>query len=200
MMKFISNHNHLASENDKPYFTETAAPMLVALMQFSGAFLTESINIVSICSLENSKEVIMNFIALGVIAEIDNYYLSALPPSDLKERLEQPFPIKNLSGKIRFWDRNYKTKIVCCIYKIIKIFEVSIYYYFTPFIVLILTYLIAGQNVDTVSSSKPENAPLLNSTLQSQMTNCTMINALVEAGVSTLVNLSLGNATDAGIR
>ena len=55
--------------------------MMVALMQLVGAVFTETINILSICSLENTKEVIMNFIALGVIAEIDNYYLSALPPN-----------------------------------------------------------------------------------------------------------------------
>ncbi len=165
-MKFLSNHNHVAP-GESTYFTETTAPMLVALMQFLGAFLTETINIVSICSLENTKEVIMNFIALGVIAEIDNYYLSALPPSDLIKRLEEPFPIRALSGKINFWDRKLNTKIVCVIYKFFKIFEVSFYYYFTPFIVLILTYLIAGQNADEAADatlSSTASSSLLNST------------------------------------
>ena len=118
--------------------------MLVAMMQFFGAVFTETINILAICYLENTKEVIMNFIALGVIAEIDNYYLSALPPSELKKRLEDPFEIKILSRELKFVDRDLKTKIVRCIYKFFRVFEVSFYYYFTPFIVLILTYLIAG--------------------------------------------------------
>jgi hypothetical protein len=57
---------------------------MVTLMQFYGAVFTEVINILSICTLGNSKDVIMNFIALGVIAEIDNFYLQALPSSNLK--------------------------------------------------------------------------------------------------------------------
>ena len=156
MMKFLANNNHVAS-GEKPessYFTETAAPMLVALMQFLGAFLTEAINIVCICSQENTKEVIMNFIALGVIAEIDNYYLSALPESDLTSRLERPFAIKIPEETIKFCDRELKTKVVYSIYKFLRLFEVSFYYYFTPFIVLILTYLIAGQNVYNDSPKK----------------------------------------------
>ena len=90
MMKFIANHNSLSPGQDleSTYFSGTWAPMLVAIMQFFGAVFTETINILAICYLENTKEVIMNFIALGVIAEIDNYYLSALHPSELKKRLE----------------------------------------------------------------------------------------------------------------
>ena len=146
MMKFLANHNCLAPGQDpeSTYFSGTSAPMLVAMMQFFGAVFTETINILAICYLENTKEVIMNFIALGIIAEIDNYYLSALPPSELKKRLEDPFEIKILSRELKFVDRDLKTKIVRCIYKFFRVFEVSFYYYFTPFIVLILTYLIAG--------------------------------------------------------
>jgi hypothetical protein len=122
--------------------------MMVALMQLVGAVFTETINILSICSLENTKEVIMNFIALGVIAEIDNYYLSALPPNQMRCRLEDPFEIKILAKEIKFWDRDFNSKIIYSAYKFFRVLEVSFYYYFTPFIVLILTYLIAGQKED----------------------------------------------------
>lgn len=60
-------------------FSETLAPLMVALMQFFAGIFTETINILSICNLKETKDVIMNFIALGVISEIDNYYLLALP-------------------------------------------------------------------------------------------------------------------------
>ena len=75
---------------------------MVTLMQFYGAVFTEVINILSICTLGNSKDVIMNFIALGVIAEIDNFYLQALPSSALKSRLSEPFEIKTRSRDIEF--------------------------------------------------------------------------------------------------
>jgi hypothetical protein len=42
----------------------------------------------------------MNFIALGVISEIDNYYLQALPPNELSKRLETPFKIRYKSRDI----------------------------------------------------------------------------------------------------
>ena len=86
-MKYLANHNLHINGEEVNTFSGTFAPLLVALMQFFGAVLTETINILSICALENTKEVIMNFIALGIIAEIDNYYLLALPNSPLKERL-----------------------------------------------------------------------------------------------------------------
>ncbi len=102
MMKFLANHNCLLSSDPtvKRSFSGSVAPLMVALMQFFGAVFTEAINIVSICSLGDTKEVIMNFIALGVIAEIDNYYLTALPPSALRCRIEEPFEIKRKSGEI----------------------------------------------------------------------------------------------------
>ena len=83
--------------------------MAVALMQFLGALFTETINLLLICSLENTKEVIMNFIALGVIAEIDNYYFLALPSSNLTKRLDEPFEIKIKSKSLKFMDRDLKS-------------------------------------------------------------------------------------------
>jgi hypothetical protein len=72
MIRYFAKH---ASNDTNSCFSESLAPILVALMQFLAGLFTETINILSICSLETSKDVIMNFIALGVISEIDNYYL-----------------------------------------------------------------------------------------------------------------------------
>jgi hypothetical protein len=109
MMKFLANHDcELKSDpNSKRSFSGWLAPLLVSLMQFFGAVFTEAINIVSICSLGNTKDVIMNFIALGIIAQIDDLYLSALPASALKCRLDEPFEVKKKSGEIYFWDRDW---------------------------------------------------------------------------------------------
>ena len=52
--------------------------IIVSLMQFSIAFGTELVNILLICTSNNVKDVIMNFIALGVIAEIDDIYAKRL--------------------------------------------------------------------------------------------------------------------------
>ena len=138
-MKFIANHN-----TNSTYFTQYFSPVMVSLMQFFGALLTEIINILSICSLSDTKEVVMNFIALGVISQIDNFYLVALPSSPLKERLKEPIIVSAHSKNIEISHRNRESTCVYWTFKTFHFFEASIYYYFTPFIVLILTYLIAG--------------------------------------------------------
>jgi hypothetical protein len=153
MMKYMANHNCILENDERERaFTGTLAPLCVALMQLVGATLTETINILSICALENSKEVIMNFIALGIIAEIDNYYLSALPPSPLKERLQEPFAIKAKSREIGWARRDCESKWVRSVYRAFRIIEVACGYYFTPFSVVFLTYLVGGRKDDSGSA------------------------------------------------
>ena len=48
------------------------------MMKLLGAWMTEGVNILLICKQDSIMEVVMNFIALGVIAEIDNLYASRL--------------------------------------------------------------------------------------------------------------------------
>jgi hypothetical protein len=133
--------------------------------------LTETINILSICALENTKEVIMNFIALGVIADIDNYYLTALPHSPLKDRLEEPFEIKTMSREIDFSSRDFKSKVVRLIYRGFRIIEVAFYYYFTPFSVVFITYLVGGKNNNSESEIKIDIPPIQT---HQNVINCTL--------------------------
>ena len=43
-------------------------------MQFFGALLTEIVNLLLICELTSGKDIVMNFVSFGVIAEIDDFY------------------------------------------------------------------------------------------------------------------------------
>lgn len=54
---------------------------LVALMQLIGAILTEVINMILMCSFTQSIDVIMNLLAFGIIAEIDDLYAKSLKNS-----------------------------------------------------------------------------------------------------------------------
>lgn len=134
MMKYLANHHE--------DFSETMGPFQIAVMQFIGAFFTEIINILVICSCPTIMDVIMNFIALGAISEIDNYYLASLPVCTLKDALEVPLEVKRKSGDIKH--RPCKPKFVRIVYRTLRIFQVSFYYYFTPFLAVILTYLAGG--------------------------------------------------------
>ena len=138
MMKYLANHSE--------QFSGVFGPFLIALMQFIGAFFTEIINILVICSLPTIMEIIMYFIALGAISEIDNYYLASLSNCVLKEELSCPLIITKRGSRDypRFWDRPKKTMLVQVMYRILRVFQVSCYYYFTPFLAIIFTYLGAG--------------------------------------------------------
>lgn len=50
-------------------------------MQLIGAILTEVINMILMCSFTQSIDVIMNLLAFGIIAEIDDLYAKSLKNS-----------------------------------------------------------------------------------------------------------------------
>ena len=111
MMKYLSNNSEL--------FSGIIGPFIIALMQFLGAILTEIINILTICSLPDIMSVIMNFIALGAIAEIDNYYLGALSHCPLKCAVEKPIKVPFKKEEV---ERGCKAKMVYVVYRILRSF------------------------------------------------------------------------------
>ena len=89
---------------------------------------------------------IMNFIALGAISEIDDYYAAALPYCPLKKALEDPLIIDSAEIKIKFRDRNKIGKFLRMLYKLYRIVYSSVYYYFIPYLAVVMTYLVGGLN------------------------------------------------------
>jgi hypothetical protein len=89
-------------------------------------------------------DAIVNFIALGAIAEIDNYYAVSLSKCKLKKALDEPPEIENTTMQMSFWLLDWRGKVIRVFYKFYRILYVSIYFYFTPYITTVLTYLIAG--------------------------------------------------------
>lgn len=72
------------------YHSKYRIPMVItSIMQFIGALATEIICIVLICQQGSVQDVIMNFIALGVIAEIDDIYAGTLYQNRIKQEIEQ---------------------------------------------------------------------------------------------------------------
>ncbi len=80
MIRYLINHSH--------EFSSTIVPFMVAQMQLSAALLTEIINICLICGQNSIMDAIINFIALGAISEIDNYYATSLTHLPIKKAIE----------------------------------------------------------------------------------------------------------------
>ena len=64
MIKYQNNHSSL--------FTKQIPPFMIAVMQFSAAMYTEIVNLLLICGSNTVYAIIINFIALWVIADIDD--------------------------------------------------------------------------------------------------------------------------------
>jgi hypothetical protein len=87
-------------------------------------------------------DVIMNFIALGVIAEIDDFYAGSLTDFPLKDALKEPPMIKRSSKQITFSERSAFMKFVRFFYRTLRVLYASYYYYFMAFTVVPITYVL----------------------------------------------------------
>eukprot|EP00351_Strombidinopsis_sp_SopsisLIS2011_P002173 CAMPEP_0116876924 /NCGR_PEP_ID=MMETSP0463-20121206/8779_1 /TAXON_ID=181622 /ORGANISM="Strombidinopsis sp, Strain SopsisLIS2011" /LENGTH=77 /DNA_ID=CAMNT_0004523841 /DNA_START=1466 /DNA_END=1699 /DNA_ORIENTATION=+ len=71
MMKYSVNHH--------ADFRFPGVSFLVGLMQFSGGFAAEILCILFTSTQTDTLDTIVKFIALGSIANVDNFYANALP-------------------------------------------------------------------------------------------------------------------------
>ena len=117
-------------------------------MQFFSGFITEVIDLCLICSQEKIMDVIINFIALGAISEIDNYYATSMPFVPIKKAIEEDPPLFKVAGQQLKQIRKKSTREMCCkkiillIYHPQNIFYMTVYFYFTPYITTVLSYLV----------------------------------------------------------
>lgn len=103
VMKYALNH--------KDEFCSYLTVFIVGFMQFSMVISVEIVNMFYICIANEILDVIMNFIALAIIAEFDDMFYSALPPSEFNF-LENSFVIKRTSSSCCKDDEQVKIKHV----------------------------------------------------------------------------------------
>ncbi|CDW74572.1 UNKNOWN [Stylonychia lemnae] len=117
--------------------------IIISLMQFLGAIGTEVINIFLICQQDSVQNVIMNFIALGVIAEIDNIYAGTLYNNSSKKLIEDNDEKVNLQINDKKPVRSYYSKrfrLSTLVHGVLRLFYETYYYYFMPFSVIVITF------------------------------------------------------------
>ena len=117
------------------------AMIMISMLQLTAAFLTEVLSILLICSQDSVQNVLMNFIALGVIAEIDNIYARSLYQNAIKDEIEQGITLTITEDQpVR---QSYKSKcsILYLVYRLKRIIFEVLYYYFMPFLVIAITFI-----------------------------------------------------------
>ena len=124
-------------------FDNILPPLLIAWMQFSSSLLTEVMNLFLLTGQTDILAVITGYIAVMVISEIDNTYLQAIRDVTLKKIMsnEEDFQPKYVQGFIHHSERECCNKFMFVCLKIVKLFYNSIYFYFFPFLVILMNYL-----------------------------------------------------------
>lgn len=121
-------------EKEAQYSFNSIIPLIVALMQGVGALFTELICLVLIGGQNSSMDVIMNFVALGVIADIDNIYADSSKEQAIETvKSDEEWQPKIVVPKVNFRDRKCWNKCLYLPYYFLKLIHVVAYFYFFAF-------------------------------------------------------------------
>jgi hypothetical protein len=145
LINMISEKNkqaHLLTE----YVIEERLPaLLIASMQFTIAISTEIVSLLMINGQREIFDVIVNFIAIKVIAEIDNIFFAGITDMTLLKLTEshegEDWTPKRIYNKIKFSQREFLEKVLFSIYKLVKLAYNSLYFYFFPFLVILFNII-----------------------------------------------------------
>jgi hypothetical protein len=128
----------------------------------------ELASICVICAATDTISMIFNFIALTILAEFDNFVYKSMKNEQFKQLtskrfLEYATKIQHTTSKkcsetelsieidengnnrplkVTFLSRTWFNKILFVLYKILRIFYVSIFYYFLPFSTIVISALV----------------------------------------------------------
>jgi hypothetical protein len=125
-------------------------------------------NLIVLCACNDAVNIIFNFTAIAIVAEFDNFVFESLKNESFKELLDEKFTekvliIRHTTSKkcgqdelssekdeydefrplrVNFKDRDLTNKIYFVVYKILKGFYVSFYFYFIPFTVILVSAIV----------------------------------------------------------
>ena len=86
--------------------------------------------------------VITGYVAVLIISQIDNTYLEAIRDTTLKKIMSSDdFQPKYVQGFIHHSERERCNKFMFICLKIVKLVYNSVYFYFAPFLVILINYL-----------------------------------------------------------
>jgi len=141
---------------------------VISFLQSFSVICVEVVNIEIILTSITPTDIVYNFIALAVIAEFDDFVYQSLRSESMKKLIEpdvteQILVVRHTTSKkckdwelstvedengdmrpmkVQFGHRNCGNKCCFIVYKIERMFYVSLYFYFIPFTTIILTCII----------------------------------------------------------
>ena len=112
--------------------------IFITMMKIGSSVFTEIANILLISTEDNTLDIIKDFVALFVIAEIDSIYAKTMKNNSMREGIE---------GRILTYQESLgeKARVGLCyhmwrpVYAMFKHTYVCIYFYFMPFLVPVIS-------------------------------------------------------------
>lgn len=141
---------------------------MISFLHFTVTTATEICNICIIITSLYPVVIVLNFIAIAIIAEFDNYVYSSMRNEYCKKLIEKKISekvlivhhttskrcgddeltdVKDENGdfrklRVKFLDRICSSKCGFILYKMCRMYFVSFYFYFMPFLSVMLSILI----------------------------------------------------------
>jgi hypothetical protein len=106
--------------------------------------LAELVNLILLCTLHSIIECIIKTTALRVIAGTSDMYMDTMSGFVL-EKVSKPGHAPEITRKgIKFSERSILNKVMRVIYRAVRIFYSSFYFYYMPYLVIVFTYVLGS--------------------------------------------------------
>jgi len=133
-------------------FVNNLVPLTFCIVQFIISLLVELISLYIICEGSRVIDTIMDYIAMGVIAEIDSVYCESINLKIFRElgddkMFPPPIFISKKNNNLKNSDRSWVNYILYGLYKFLKFLYFTAYYYFMPLLVYIFTYRVPSNQL-----------------------------------------------------
>ena len=140
-------------------FDSTFAPLMICIMQGSVAVLTEVLNLFLLTGQTDILATITGYIAVLIISQIDDTFLLAISDSTVvKVKSAEDYKPKYVQGTINIKERETGNKILFILLKIVKTLYNSMFFYFFPFLVILMNFV--SQSCETAPNPgfKPDGS------------------------------------------
>lgn len=141
LMNFANNHPE--------QFVNDKIPVMCGAMQVFTSIFGQLVNVTLLLAHRTVEECIILFITLAIVLELPQMYSAALT-TGLQENTgttvitqvcKHPVYKSNAGRHIKFSDRTWFHKLSRIVYKFFRLFYVSIFFYFQPFICIIEPFM-----------------------------------------------------------
>lgn len=133
-------------------------PYLIAVMKLVGGFSTEVINLFKMAQSTTVGDIVKDFIAFGIIAEIDDLIVLTIKGVDIEAIMtsselnisyndeESKLTLKDLKNNIDYTSiagvaNSLAQFVFFIVYKFTKFIYIGIYFYFAPLVIILLVSL-----------------------------------------------------------